>query len=95
MCPAGRTKDSCRPPRWQAAAPPKGAKPGFAPGIRPAPREGRPGRRARAAARPAGAPYFFRTAEPASAEPAPRIALKKSLVLSMTSTSDFLLKLAR
>ena len=41
------------------------------------------------------APYFFLTAAPASAEPAPRIALKKSLLLSTTITSDFLLKLAR
>jgi hypothetical protein len=42
--------------------------------------------------------YFFLAAEDASAAPAPpepRIALKKSELVSITITSDFLLKLAR
>ena len=56
------------------------------------------GTRGRADAPAPGVPapyFFFAAAAPASAEPAPRIALKKSLLESMTITSDFLLKLAR
>ena len=76
-------------------------KPAFAGVSRIAAALGKPRARGRADPRPRGtgsgprAHFFLATPAPASAEPAPRIALKKSLPVSTTITSDFLLKLAR
>jgi hypothetical protein len=59
--------------------------------IRPVRRRNPGGQRRRSGRRT----HFFLAPAGASAEPAPRIALKKSLLVSTTITSDFLLKLER
>ena len=92
MCPGGAHECFVAAATLAAGSHAEMCKPAFA---ATGPRAGRAGRPA-APAPGASTPYFFfGAAAPASAEPAPRIALKKSLLESMTITSDFLLKLAR